>query len=272
MSDDNVMRNAAGIVMFRRDSAEGTFIGEPDIERLWVESLRHNYVYRPSRWTAERVARALVRLSRMEARIAPDDVMEDWWTRFAAVGLRAAWPVPKHADKYPVLKGANWMALEGEHGTMETADGPQRSFRYGEWYGPRLVRAEDDRYGGKGEVAFEGDDHPSIIARRAKDSWAKPLPSPSDEQWQLGYEWAQRDWRYMQIGEARAIFTAMYDFLVKPTGVPPKTGTSRRVETPSSDGTGIVVSWWSVRERQSWHHLPVDERREWHRFMPLEVV
>lgn len=216
---------------------------DEDVDAIWNPDDRTQTAYRKSRWRAERVARALIRIDRLDALLKPQS--EKLWDAAAKQGWIALAVPMVDWNCYPLLgPSANWMALKFDKGTTPTPDGDVRAASYGDWYGPPIP--------GK----FEG----------------KPAKKPSAARWALGNRWLLKDYKYGRLRRARKLFELLHDRLARPTGVPPALNTTRRVEIVSKDGRGSVVSWWQVQAVPLYHSLPVDRRREWVRIVPLEII
>lgn len=217
---------------------------DQDIETIWDEDERQQLAFRASRWTSARAADSLLRVDRLrrtldvEQKLLWEDASKKKWIALAVP--KAEW------GRYPRFgPAANWMELRFDDELTATPDGDVRAAVYGSWYGPPVP--------GK---FFEG----------------KSAPKPSAARWRLGNRWLLKDYLSARLHKAKRLFEVLHDRLARPTGVPPEMHTTRRIETASKDGSGSIVSWWQVRAVAGYRHLPVDRRREWVRFAPLELL
>lgn len=216
---------------------------DPDIATIWDDNDRQQLAFRVSRWTSARAADSLLRIDRLR-RILDAEQKLLWEEAHKKKWIALAVPTAEWG-RYPRLgPAANWMELRFDDELIATPDGDVRSAGYGSWYGLPIP--------GK----FEG----------------RSAPKPSAARWRLGNRWQLNAYLSARLHRAKGFFEVLHDRLARPAGVPPETHTTRRIETASKDGSGSIVSWWQVRAVAGYHHLPVDRRREWVRFAPLELL
>jgi len=211
--------------------------------------------YYTSKWSIERVARALVAIDRRADLLRSHG--EEIFAEIHRLG-RAAEPVPFDIGKKPLdVPAPNWMLLDPV--IDKTVDGDQLSIGMGRWYGAPVRCGRDEEL--------------HDPEARPLEPWEKPYPAPTAEEWAAGHAYAINTNAFVRMHRARRFFEAMFVRLqlrelaeLAALGPMPKTGTSKRLECEAKGG-GSIVTWWRSQETRGY-----GTRREWFMFLPLEIV